>query len=157
MSEEPKSSKKTRTKKKAVKESAGQEPKSERKRSEKKKIAEEKPVQEKPKKTQKSKTKVKEEKKTERKIESKTKEEKKPEPKPRPVLNIRPSVKGTYGLLSRNRPGKGFSLGEIREAGLTINLATKLKLFIDRRRKSMHNENVEMLRAALKDTGIIKS
>ncbi len=48
------------------------------------------------------------------------------------------------------RKGKGFSLGELREAGLTPQQAKKLGLHIDKRRKSVHPWNVEALKEYLK-------
>ena len=50
------------------------------------------------------------------------------------------------------RKAKGFSLGEIQEAGKTVELLRKLKIDIDYFRKSKHESNVEKLRK-LKDTG----
>ena len=43
------------------------------------------------------------------------------------------------------RPGKGFSLGEIRNAGLDLREALKLGIPLDRRRKTIHDRNVKML------------
>jgi len=48
------------------------------------------------------------------------------------------------------RRGKGFSLGELRQAGLTPEAAEKLGIKVDRRRRSVHQGNVEALRALLK-------
>ncbi|NOZ59783.1 MAG: hypothetical protein GXO66_09475 [Euryarchaeota archaeon] len=44
------------------------------------------------------------------------------------------------------RRGRGFSLAELREAGLTPVQARKLGIAVDRRRKSLHPENVDTLR-----------
>lgn len=44
------------------------------------------------------------------------------------------------------REGKGFSLGEIKEAGKTIQLLKELGIYIDFNRKSIHSENVEQLK-----------
>jgi predicted flap endonuclease-1-like 5' DNA nuclease len=49
------------------------------------------------------------------------------------------------------RKAKGFSLGEILEAGKTIELLRKLNVDIDYFRRSKHESNIEMLRK-LKDT-----
>ena len=49
------------------------------------------------------------------------------------------------------RIAKGFSLGEIQEAGKTVELLRKLKIDIDYFRKSKHESNIEKLRK-LKDT-----
>jgi len=47
---------------------------------------------------------------------------------------------------SKKRVGKGFSLGELKEAKLSLEEAKKLGLRIDKRRKSLHAENVKALR-----------
>ena len=49
------------------------------------------------------------------------------------------------------RIAKGFSLGEIQEAGKTVELLRKLKVDIDYFRRSKHESNIEKLRK-LKDT-----
>jgi len=49
------------------------------------------------------------------------------------------------------REGRGFSLGELREAGITLDLAKKLKIRVDKRRRSVHQWNVELLKKALKE------
>lgn len=48
-------------------------------------------------------------------------------------------------IYNKPREGRGFSLKEIEEAGLSILLAKKLNIPIDRRRKSSHKENVQKL------------
>ena len=53
---------------------------------------------------------------------------------------------------AHKRKAKGFSLGEIKEAGKTVELLRKLKVDIDYFRKSKHESNVEELRK-LKETG----
>lgn len=44
------------------------------------------------------------------------------------------------------RVGRGFSLGEIKESGIEINLLKKLGVYIDRRRRSVHKENIDALK-----------
>lgn len=44
------------------------------------------------------------------------------------------------------RKGRGFSEAEIKEAGLTIAMARKLKVAVDTRRKSAHDFNIEELK-----------
>jgi large subunit ribosomal protein L13e len=48
--------------------------------------------------------------------------------------------------LRKLREGKGFSVGELRAAGLTLKEAEELGLRVDRRRRSVHSWNVELLR-----------
>jgi len=48
--------------------------------------------------------------------------------------------------LRKLREGKGFSVGELRAAGLTLKEAEGLGLRVDRRRRSVHSWNVEVLR-----------
>ena len=48
------------------------------------------------------------------------------------------------------RRGKGFSLGELEKAGISVSLAKRLGIYIDKRRKSIHDWNVEALRDFLK-------
>lgn len=44
------------------------------------------------------------------------------------------------------RCGKGFSINELKEAGVTLEQARKLKIRIDRRRSSKWPENVSRLK-----------
>ncbi|MFX1572552.1 MAG: ribosomal protein L13e [Promethearchaeota archaeon] len=44
------------------------------------------------------------------------------------------------------RVGKGFSLNEIKQAGLTVKLLEELNIKIDHFRKSVHPENIEKLK-----------
>lgn len=46
------------------------------------------------------------------------------------------------------REGKGFSVGELKQAGVTLELGKKLGIRVDRRRKSVREENVKILREA---------
>ena len=48
------------------------------------------------------------------------------------------------------REGRGFSINELREAGITLDQAKKLEIHIDKRRRSCRRENVEALKALLK-------
>ncbi|MEB3816828.1 MAG: 50S ribosomal protein L13e [Desulfurococcales archaeon] len=48
------------------------------------------------------------------------------------------------------RRGRGFSLGELREAGLTPKQALKLGIYVDKRRRTVHPWNVEALKDFLK-------
>ncbi|MDG6934776.1 MAG: ribosomal protein L13e [Nitrososphaerota archaeon] len=148
MSEEEKPTRKRSTKKSAVK------PKAESKKSKKSEEVEEKKPESKPKKKTKTTGKAKAEPESEAEGEAESTEE--PKIRPSPTLSIRSNVKGLFRSLPKIRQGKGFSVSEIKEAGLTIDLATRMRLFVDRRRRSSHKENVEMLKTALKDAGIVK-
>jgi large subunit ribosomal protein L13e len=48
------------------------------------------------------------------------------------------------------KEGRGFSLEELRKAELNLKKALKLKIPVDLRRRSSHEENVEALKAHLK-------
>jgi large subunit ribosomal protein L13e len=48
--------------------------------------------------------------------------------------------------IRRWRKGRGFSIKEIREAGVTLHEVKMLKLPIDKRRGTLHNVNVQLLR-----------
>ncbi len=50
---------------------------------------------------------------------------------------------------SRLAEGKGYSLGELEQAGITAEQARGLGIAVDRRRRSVHPENVEELRVLL--------
>ncbi|RLG10204.1 hypothetical protein DRN73_08435 [Candidatus Pacearchaeota archaeon] len=56
------------------------------------------------------------------------------------------AVKVTY----RPPNNKGFSLKEIKEAGLTPEEAKKLGIAVDKRRKSLNKTNVELLKEYIK-------
>jgi len=51
---------------------------------------------------------------------------------------------------SRIREGKGFSKGELREAGIDFKRALRLKIPIDLKRKTKHEENLKTLKQHLK-------
>ncbi len=46
----------------------------------------------------------------------------------------------------RSRIGRGFSIKELREAGLTVANARKLGVAVDRRRRTFYPENARMLK-----------
>lgn len=58
----------------------------------------------------------------------------------------KPLLRGKQKPTSLLRKGKGFSLLEIKRAGLTITEAKKLGIVVDIRRRSIHDENVEKLK-----------
>jgi len=60
--------------------------------------------------------------------------------------NRSPIVKRRLGIRQINRLGRGFSLKELEEAGLSVDEARKLGLYVDLRRKTSHPENVQALK-----------
>ncbi len=57
----------------------------------------------------------------------------------KPLLRVHGGV--PQGL----RHGRGFSLAELREAGISLGEARRLGIPVDKRRRSMHKHNVEIL------------
>lgn len=49
------------------------------------------------------------------------------------------------------RPGKGFSLEELKKAGTNFKEAMNLRIPTDPKRRTAHEENIEMLKALLED------
>lgn len=60
-----------------------------------------------------------------------------------------PAVKSPVS--ARFRRGRGFSIEETVQSGLTVNDARKMGLFIDLRRKTTYPENIEALKQYQKD------
>ncbi len=50
----------------------------------------------------------------------------------------------------KKREARGFSVEEIKLAELTVKEARKLGIYVDERRKSVYEENVETLKNAIK-------
>jgi len=61
--------------------------------------------------------------------------------------DIQPNVK------SGKRSGKGFSIEELNQAGLSIESAKKKSLPIDKRRKTGYEENIKILKYLLQEMG----
>jgi ribosomal protein L13E len=57
---------------------------------------------------------------------------------------INPSIQKSDG---RHRSGKGFSVEEIKKAGLDQSEAKKMKIPVDKRRKTAHDANILELKA----------
>jgi large subunit ribosomal protein L13e len=51
----------------------------------------------------------------------------------------------------RQRQGRGFSREEMKKAGMDSKRALKLKIPIDLRRRSLHEENVQSLKVLLEN------
>ena len=60
---------------------------------------------------------------------------------------IRPKIRRTDG---KERNGRGFSLEELKKAGLNKAEAKKLELPIDKRRKTAHDQNVQKIKSYAK-------
>jgi len=70
--------------------------------------------------------------------------------KHRPLVKT-PRLIGEGKITPKWREGRGFSLPELKEAGITLDLAKKLGIYVDRRRRSKHEKNVEYLKSILKN------
>jgi ribosomal protein L13E len=58
--------------------------------------------------------------------------------------HIKPEILTPSG---KQRSGKGFSLEELKKAGLNKAEAKKLEILVDIRRRTAHDQNVEVLKA----------
>ena len=58
--------------------------------------------------------------------------------------HIKPAITAQSG---KARQGKGFSPDELKEAGLNAGDARNLKIPVDRKRRSSHEENIEALKS----------
>ncbi|RLE62910.1 MAG: 50S ribosomal protein L13e [Thermoprotei archaeon] len=64
---------------------------------------------------------------------------------PKPIIKT-PILKKHGGVPPRpTRAGRGFSVGEIKAVGLDVTTARKLGLYVDTRRKSVHEDNIKAL------------
>jgi large subunit ribosomal protein L13e len=61
--------------------------------------------------------------------------------------HIKPKIRRTDG---KERSGRGFSLEELKKAGLSKAEAKKLELPIDKRRKTAHDQNVQKIKSYAK-------
>ena len=64
---------------------------------------------------------------------------------------LRPLVKSHNG---KKRTGKGFSIEELKALNLNIEKAKRLKISIDKRRKTVHEENINKLKELLEKGGL---
>jgi ribosomal protein L13E len=60
------------------------------------------------------------------------------------MRNIKPKILKPDG---EQRGGRGFSLEELKKAGLNPTEAKKLEIPVDKRRKTAHDQNVEAIKA----------
>jgi ribosomal protein L13E len=67
--------------------------------------------------------------------------------------HIKPKIHRTDG---KERNGRGFSLEELRKAGLNRAEAKKLEIPIDKRRKTAHEQNVQKIKSYAKKKAEIK-
>jgi ribosomal protein L13E len=65
------------------------------------------------------------------------------------MMTVRPKVFKKGG---KQRYGKGFSGDELKKAGLSFKEALKLGIPIDSKRRTAHEENVEVVKAFLEST-----
>jgi len=54
----------------------------------------------------------------------------------------------------KKRVGRGFSLSELKTVGISIKEAKKLGIYIDKRRKSLHEENVKKIKELKKGKNV---
>jgi len=70
--------------------------------------------------------------------------------RPVPIVKVPKLIK--YGGVPPReyKVGKGFSIGEIKALGLSIREARLLGIYVDERRRSVHEENIKRLREYLR-------
>jgi len=74
--------------------------------------------------------------------ESKNLTDKNPSRRSKPLKSEAPIVLRRLKV----RKGRGFSVGEIKEAGLNVRKARLLEISVDTRRDTVHEENVKMVK-----------
>jgi large subunit ribosomal protein L13e len=69
---------------------------------------------------------------------------------PRPIDQLRPIVRGTtIRFNNKTRQGKGFSLAEIKAAGLSVSFARSIGIAVDARRQNRSQESLDLNKARL--------
>ena len=56
----------------------------------------------------------------------------------------------------KQRPGKGFSPDELNEAGVSVTEARKMKIPVDWKRRSSHEENIASLKSHAEKAKVAK-
>jgi len=67
---------------------------------------------------------------------------------PGPIVK-KPRLIKFRGIDTGTRIGRGYSVGELKAANISLSLAKQLNIPLDLRRKSIHEENVENLKKVL--------
>lgn len=75
---------------------------------------------------------------------------------PKPLVKS-PKIIKKRGIATQFRVGRGYSISEIKEAGLTLKLAKQLNIPIDVRRRSTHKVNVDNLKKIVEQISILMS
>lgn len=73
---------------------------------------------------------------------------------PAPIVKS-PNIIRKRGIATYHRVGRGFSVGELKHAGLTIQLAKQFNVPIDFRRRSVHQSNVENLKKFVEKISVL--
>ena len=76
--------------------------------------------------------------------------------KPKPIV-LKPVLRIHGGLDQGTRIGRGFSRGELKAVGLDIKTALKLGIPVDKRRRSIHQWNIDALKQYLEKIFFIRS
>lgn len=63
------------------------------------------------------------------------------------------SVATVYKREGKPRDGRGYSVRELQEVALDVKKALRLKIPVDLRRRSSHEDNVEALKTLLNEIG----
>jgi len=74
---------------------------------------------------------------------------------PKPKMQVPPGPVptakiSTWALGGKLRSGRGFSMQELKEASVSLGLAKKLGLYVDKRRSTKREENISALKSWLK-------